>query len=62
MVALWQESKKTLSEKNFALAWGPGPGKGAKSAQTCTHCDVTHKEPKIQAEKIFFFDLKSKTC
>jgi len=22
-----QESKKTLSEKNFALAWGPGPGK-----------------------------------
>jgi len=22
-----QESKTTLSEKNFALAWGPGPGK-----------------------------------
>jgi len=23
-------------------------------AQTCSHCDVTHKEPKIQAKKIFF--------
>jgi len=22
-----QESTKTLSEKNFVLAWGPGPGK-----------------------------------
>ena len=48
------KSKKILSEKNFALRWRPGPGKGAKNAQTCSHCDVTHEEPKIQAEKIFF--------
>jgi len=35
------------------LGWRPGPGKGAKNAQTCSHCDVTHKEPKIQVEKFF---------
>ena len=49
------KSKKTLSEKNSH--WAGGQAKLAENAQTCSHCDVTHKEPKK-----FFFDLKSKTC
>jgi len=43
-----------LSEKKLALGWRPGPGKGAKNAQKCFDCDVSQKDPKIQAEKIFF--------
>jgi len=29
-----------------------------KIAPTCSHCDVTHKEPKIQAENFFRFQVE----
>jgi len=46
--------QKILSEKKFVLGWRSGTGKGTKNAQTCSHCDVIHKEHKIQAEKNLF--------
>jgi len=47
---------KKLERKTFALGWRPWPGKGGKNAGTCSHCDVTHKEPKLQGG-IFFFSI-----
>jgi len=56
-----QESKKHWAKK-CRIGLGPSARQSwPKMAQTCSHCDVTHKEPKIQAEKIFY-DLRSKTC
>jgi len=49
-----QESKK-IERKEFRIGLGPRARQSwPEMAQTCSHCDVTHKEPKIQAEKLFF--------
>ena len=45
--------QKIFERKKFALGWRPGPGKGAKNAQTRSHCDVTHKKTKSKPKNIF---------
>ena len=49
-----RNQKKTLSEKKFRIGLGPRARQNwPKMAQIYSHCDVTHKEPTIQAEKFF---------
>ena len=56
------KSPKKHWAKKFRVGLGPRARQSwPKIGQKCSHCDVTHKEPKIPAEKNFF-DLKSKTC
>jgi len=40
-----------LSRKYGSLGWRQGPGKFTKHAETCPHCDVTFRKPKIEKEK-----------
>jgi len=45
--------------KKIRIGLGPRARQSwPKIAQTCSHCDVTHKQPKIQAE--FFFSISSR--
>jgi len=49
------KNPKNIERIKFRIGLGPRARKSwPKIAQKCSHCDVTHKEPKIQAEKLFF--------
>jgi len=54
-------SEEILIQNIGPLGWRPGPGKFAKNAKTCPHCDVTFRKPKIEKDKKVF-DLQFKTC
>jgi len=44
-----------MERKKFRIDLGPRARQiWPKMAQTCSHCDVTHKEPKIHGENFFF--------
>jgi len=47
--------QKNIERKKFRIGLGLRARQSwPKISQTCSHCDVIHKEPKIQAEKNFF--------
>jgi len=47
-------SKKSWAKKMAFWVSTQGQIYLAKKAKTCTHCDVTHREPQIWNEKLFF--------
>ena len=49
------KNPKSIERKKFRIGLGPRARQSwPKIAQTCSHCDVTHKKPKVQAEKKLF--------